>query len=171
MMAMKLHSCRHFRVDKMISVLISDNDFDVATEYETVCRDSPGAGAVVFFVGLVRDLYAQDSSDHIDYIELSHYHAMTERLCEKVCQKANVRFPYQAARVVHRVGKLGCGEQIVFVAVASRHRKNAFCAAEYIMDHLKTEATLWKKEVGRRGERWIGMKQQDQKAALRWQQT
>ncbi len=155
----------------MIAIDIREHDFNIGDEYAELCSQAPRAGAVVFFVGLVRDLYVDESDDRVDHIELSHYAGMTETLCESICQQANERFPYDAARVVHRVGKLAAGAQIVFVAVASRHRENAFQAAQYIMDYLKTNATLWKKEVGSRGENWVGMKENDQQATLRWEQS
>ena len=93
---------------------------------------------------------------------------MTERLCEDIIDQANQRYPFEGIRLVHRVGKLTASEQIVMVAVASRHRENAFQAAQYIMDYLKTRATFWKKEVGQRGEQWLGLKDKDKQAALRW---
>jgi molybdopterin synthase catalytic subunit len=150
-------------------VLVCEADFDVASEYQALCQSAPKSGAVVFFVGLVRELYDDVAKPQkIDYIELNHYAGMTEILCQQIIDQARERFKFDAARVVHRVGKLGPNEQIVMVAVASRHRDNAFSAAQFIMDYLKTRATLWKKEVGERGDSWVGMKQKDAAAAKRW---
>jgi len=161
-------------VSDLAEVLITGSDFDVAIEYQQLCDSAPQAGAVVFFVGLVRDLYDDFQYDKgaqhekIDYLELEHYEGMTEALCQQIIDEARDRYPCDAVRVVHRVGKIYAAEQIVMVAVASRHRHNAFQAAEYIMDYLKTRATLWKKEVGARGQNWIGLKEKDQMAVKRW---
>lgn len=155
----------------LTEVDIITTDFDVAAEYQALCQSSPKSGAVVFFVGLVRDLYNdEDDSDKIDYLELSHYAGMTESLCQKIVDQARQKFPFDAVRLIHRVGRIYANEQIVMVAVASRHRDNAFNASQFIMDYLKTQATLWKKEVGTRGEQWVGMKCKDRDAEQRWQE-
>lgn len=155
-----------------LEVEITDADFDVAAEYRALCQGAAKSGAVVFFVGLVRDLYEDDDeSDLIEYLELSHYSGMTEILCQQIVEQARQKFPFDAVRLIHRIGKVYANEQIVMVAVASRHRDNAFNAASFIMDYLKTQATLWKKEVGSRGEQWIGMKSKDRDAEQRWQDT
>lgn len=152
-----------------LEVTIIDTDFDVAREYQTLCQRAPRSGAVVFFVGLVRDLYEdENSSEKIEYLELSHYAGMTENLCQTIIDEAREKFPFDAVRLIHRVGKIYANEQIVMVAVASRHRDNAFNAARYIMDYLKTRATLWKKEVGSRGSQWISLKQKDRDAQQSW---
>ena len=148
---------------------IGEEDFDVGPEYESLCESAPKSGAIVFFVGLVRDLYAdQLLSEKVDHIYLEHYPKMTEALCQDILEQAHERFSYDYAKVLHRVGKLSAGEQIVMVGVASRNRENAFDAAQFIMDYLKTKATFWKKEVGSRGEQWLGVKQKDRDAELRW---
>jgi len=153
-------------------VIIRESDFDVGAEYALACNEAPRAGAVVFFVGLVRDLYEPDSSDDsIDYLELEHYPGMTESLCQEIIEQADQRFPFDYARVVHRVGKIYASEQIVMIAVASRHRDNAFQASQFIMDYLKTRATFWKKEVGARGENWLGRKDKDLSASKRWESS
>lgn len=150
-------------------LVISDQDFDVGSEYAELCASAPRSGAAVFFVGLVRDLY-QDQLDNgrVDYLELEHYPGMTESLCQEILDEAEVRFSFDAVRLIHRVGKLYAGEQIVMVAVASRHRNSAFQAAQFIMDYLKVRATFWKKEVGPNGERWLGVKNKDQIASGKW---
>jgi len=153
----------------MMQVLITEQDFDVAQQYADLCAASPRSGAVVFFVGLVRDLY-QDQLDQnkVEYLELQHYEGMTEALCQDIVDQACDRFPCDAVRLIHRVGKIYAGEQIVMVCVASRHRENAFQAAQFIMDYLKTRATFWKKEVGARGEHWLGVKDKDRLASDKW---
>ena len=177
-------------MSKLAEVRITEGDFDVAAEYQKLCESAPKAGAVVFFVGLVRDFYspkapggdspkapggdspqacnAQALDEKIDYLELQHYPKMTETLCQEIIDQARQRYSFDAARVVHRVGKIHIAEQIVMVAVASRNRDKAFQAAEYIMDYLKTRATFWKKEVGTRGQHWLGIKDKDLAAAKRW---
>ena len=169
-MVMKSASYRQFRVgDLMDRVTVTHENFDVGAEYTALCESAPKSGAVVFFVGLVRDFYAEQSaSDKITHLELEHYPGMTERLCEDIIDQANQRYPFDQARVIHRVGKIAATEQIVMVAVASRHRENAFKAAQYIMDFLKTRATFWKKEIGERGEQWVSQKDKDLHALDRW---
>ncbi len=153
----------------MKEVVVCKQDFDVGEEYAKVCALAPKAGAVVFFVGLVRDLYdPENPSETIDFLELEHYPGMTESLCYDIIEQAESRFPFDVARVIHRVGKIHASEQIVMVAVASRHRDNAFQAAQFIMDYLKTRATFWKKEVGTKGEQWLGRKDRDVDATSRW---
>ncbi|MFT6100411.1 MAG: molybdopterin synthase catalytic subunit [Arenicella sp.] len=154
----------------MSDVVICEQDFDVGEQYAQVCALAPRAGAVVFFVGLVRDLYdSQNSDETIEFLELEHYPGMTESLCQEIIDQARQRFPFDRARVIHRVGKIHASEQIVMVAVASRHRDNAFQAAQFIMDYLKTRATFWKKEVGVKGEQWLDRKESDLSASLRWE--
>jgi molybdopterin synthase catalytic subunit len=156
----------------MSDVVICEHDFNVGDEYAKVCAAAPKSGAVVFFVGLVRDLYdPQNSSETIDFLELEHYPGMTESLCQEIIDQARQRFPFDFARVIHRVGRIHASEQIVMVAVASRHRDNAFQASQFIMDYLKTRATFWKKEVGVKGQQWLGQKDKDLSATLRWEKN
>lgn len=161
------------------SVWVGEADFDVNVEYHAICNAAPHSGAVVFFVGLVRDFYSEVNTDSeantgpnvgesVNYIELQHYPDMTESVCNDIIQQASSRYPFECVKVLHRVGRLQAGEQIVMVAVASNHRENAFQAAQFIMDHLKTRATFWKKEVGSRGQQWLGVKRKDQVAVKRW---
>lgn len=151
------------------NVWVGEADFDVATEYAKLSEASAHAGALVFFVGLVRDLYPSEIvGEAVTHLELEHYPGMTEALCEQILYEANQRFPFDGATVMHRVGKLSVGEQIVLVAISSRHRENAFQAAQFVMDYLKTRATFWKKEVGSKGAEWLGVKEKDRQAAGRW---
>lgn len=151
-------------------IVVTHDNFDVGTEYQLLCDAAPRSGAVVLFVGLVRDLYEEASEDQtIEYLELEHYPGMTEKLCQDIVDEARLRYPFDKAKVIHRVGKIYAAEQIVMVAVASRHRDNAFQAAQFIMDYLKTRATLWKKEVGAKGQQWLGVKDKDVAAAERWE--
>ena len=158
----------------MSDVIVCQADFDVGLEYSNLCAASPHSGAVVFFVGRVRDLYdaaeLSGAENNIEYLELEHYPGMTESLCEKIIDNAAECFSFDKARVIHRVGKIYASEQIVMVAVASRHRESAFKAASYIMDYLKTGATFWKKEVGTNGKHWLKTKDNDMAAIKHWEQ-
>jgi len=156
-----------------MDVLVTDQDFDVGSEYAKLSKIAPKSGAVVLFVGLVRDFYSDADlsvaeEDTVDYLELEHYPGMTESLCQEIVDEANQRYPFEAVRLIHRVGRIKASEKIVMVAVASQHREDAFQAAQFIMDYLKTRATFWKKEVGARGKQWLGLKDQDIQAAARW---
>ena len=152
----------------MSEVQIQQGDFDVALEYQQICDAADNAGAVIFFVGLVRELYETLSADQVDYIQLEHYPRMTESSIQTIVDEARDKFPFEKAKVIHRVGKIYANQQIVMVAISSRHRDNAFKAAQFIMDYLKTRAPLWKKEVGSKGEQWLGTKQSDHEAARLW---
>lgn len=159
-----------------MDVIIATEDFSAQEYYESLRQAAPQAGAIVMFVGLVRDFVGESASESktapsVDYLELEHYPGMTEALCQEIIDQARERFALDAVRVVHRVGKVTASEQIVLVAVASTHRVRAFEGAEFIMDYLKTRATFWKKEVGADGANWLGMKQADHDAALRWEKT
>ena len=153
----------------LIKIRIQSQDFDVGEEYSNISRASAQCGAVVTFVGLVRDIYDEkDSDESVQNIELEHYPGMTESVCKQIIEEAHQYYPFDAVTLIHRVGKLGPNAQIVFLAVASQHRENAFNAAQYIMDYLKTKATFWKREVGSRGSQWLGVKEKDAKAVQRW---
>ena len=145
----------------MISV--QQQDFDVGHEYQQLREQ--GQGAIVTFVGLVRD-FNQDG--HIQGLHLEHYPQMTEHALQQIIDEARQRWPLGKVRVIHRVGDLDGGEQIVFVGVASEHRDAAFSAAQFIMDYLKTRAPIWKKERGDDGEQWVASKASDNEAAKKW---
>ena len=148
-----------------IQVLIQQNDFDLAAEYAALRRDNPQAGAIVTFTGLVRDFNA---NGQVDSIFLEHYPAMTEKALRRIAEQAGERWDLYAVTVIHRVGVIHSQEQIVLVAVASLHRHDAFAAAEFIMDYLKTEAPFWKREQGAGGSDWVEAKDADQRARERW---
>ena len=154
----------------MNNVVITKENFDVGEQYEALRNETSKSGAVVFFVGLVRDFYDDVEGEKITHLQLHHYPGMTERLCEEIIEQAKTRYPFEKARVIHRVGNIAASEQIVMVAVASQHRDNAFQAAQFIMDYLKTKATFWKKEMGQRGEQWVEQKDKDLSALDRWQE-
>lgn len=136
-------------------------DFDVGAETAALAADDDGAGAVASFVGLVRGA-------GIDAMTLEHYPGMTEKALADIVAQAQDRWQLRRARVIHRVGRLLPGERIVFVGVASSHRRDAFAACEFIMDYLKTRAPFWKKEETAAGARWVDARESDDSAAARW---
>ena len=153
----------------MISV--QTEDFDFANEYQTLRESCPQSGAIVMFVGLVRDF---SENTHVSSMTLEHYPGMTENVLNNIAEQASQRWPLDGIRIIHRVGELHAKDQIVLVGVASAHRIAAYEASQYIMDILKTEAPFWKKEStksqqGDAGERWVDAKSSDSKQAADWQ--
>jgi molybdopterin synthase catalytic subunit len=140
-------------------------DFDLSAETAALREADGGIGAVVAFVGTVREL----SQGHaVSRMELEHYPGMTEAAIEAMIDAAFQRFDIRAARVIHRVGELTAREQIVLVLVASAHRHEAFQACEFLMDYLKTEAPFWKKEHTPAGAHWVDARVADDAALARW---
>lgn len=153
------------------SISIQAADFDVGHEYIALVNNDSTAGAVVFFVGRVRDRTndQQQPTKQIVGLELEHYPGMTEKQLMEIIETAKARWLLNAVRIVHRVGRLGAGEQIVFVGVSSAHRAQAFSAAEFLMDFLKTRAPFWKKEFySDESYSWVAAKEKDEDAAKRW---
>jgi molybdopterin synthase catalytic subunit len=150
-----------------ITVQVQAVDFDVAQLQKSLLSGLAGEGAITTFTGYVR---RDNENRQVDVLELEHYPGMTERSITEIVTQATARWPVLAASVVHRVGKLAPGDQIVWVGVASSHREAAFSACEFIMDYLKTRAPFWKKEQGDKGESWVSARQSDNKRAARWQE-
>jgi len=148
-----------------LSVAVQSEDFDLRHEHQQLVQRDYGIGAVVAFIGMVRDL---NLADDVVALELEHYPGMTEKSLMNIVQQAESRWSLQAARVVHRVGKMYPGDQIVLVLTASAHRGDAYEANTFIMDYLKTEAPFWKKEWTPEGPRWIEARDSDDHAAARW---
>ncbi|HIF9341772.1 TPA: molybdopterin synthase catalytic subunit MoaE [Photobacterium damselae] len=146
----------------MISVQFED--FSVADEYEKLAQGTE-AGAVVTFIGKVRDF---NQGDSVTGLSLEHYPGMTEKALSEIVEQARARWPLLQVRVIHRVGDLDLGDQIVFVGVSSAHRGAAFEACEFIMDYLKTRAPFWKKEQTPEESRWVDARESDTSAADRW---
>jgi len=145
---------------------IREQDFDLGEEYQALIDASENSGAQVVFTGRVRHF---SDTTSIKSLVLSHYPGMTEKVIREICGRACQRWEIQAIRVIHRIGELRPNDQIVMVGVSSEHRANAFSAAEFIMDTLKTEAFFWKKEQLDDGrERWLDMKTEDQQRAAQW---
>ena len=149
----------------MARVSIQADDFDVGHEAQRLRVDDGEVGAVVSFVGAVR---ACSDGQGISTLELEHYPGMTERAIESMIDEALRRFEIRAARVVHRVGVLQPGDQIVLVMVASAHRHAAFQACEFLMDYLKTQAPFWKKEHTPESAHWVDARAADDEALRRW---
>jgi len=152
-----------------MTVRVQIEDFDVGVETTRLRLARKNIGAVVSFVGQVRDL---NEGDQVSQLTLEHYPGMTEKALEAIVNTAKSRWNIIDALIIHRVGTLQPTDQIVFVAVSSAHRGEAFSACEFIMDYLKTEAPFWKKELtqinGELTERWIEAKISDDTARERW---
>jgi molybdopterin synthase catalytic subunit len=146
-------------------VSIQTADFDLTQEVAALRRDDMRVGAVCSFVGTVRD---RSDGASVASMELEHYPGMTEKAIESMIDEAQRRFDIHGARVIHRVGLLQPGDQIVLVAVASAHRGQSFQACEFLMDYLKTQAPFWKKEQTPQGARWVDARVADDAAAARW---
>ena len=156
----------------MNRVRIQTADFDLSTEVDVLRAGDGGVGAVVSFVGTVRDRNAAGgpglADETVSAMELEHYPGMTEQSIETMIDEAGRRFDVRAARVIHRVGVLQPGDQIVLVVVSSAHRGQAFQACEFLMDYLKTQAPFWKKETTPEGARGVDARVADDQALARW---
>lgn len=150
------------------SVRVQQEDFDLSAELAALRAGQPGVGAVVSFVGTVRDL---NEGASVAGMELEHYPGMTEQAIAAIIGQARQRWPVYGALVIHRVGPLKPLDQIVLVAVSSAHRGEAFAACEFIIDYLKTEAPFWKKEQTPDGARWVDARVSDDTALEKWRQA
>jgi len=148
------------------SARLSQALIDAAAELRTFMAGAEGAGTVVSFTGIVRS--ADERGGAIRSLYLDHYPGMTEASLEAIAADVGERAEILAVRVVHRYGVVPVGDTIVFVAAAARHRREAFLAADELMDRLKTQAMFWKREVGLDGARWIEPSERDHEDAARW---
>ncbi|MGK0443003.1 MAG: molybdopterin synthase catalytic subunit [Pseudohongiellaceae bacterium] len=148
-----------------IDVRIQPQDFDVSAELNVLRDQNPQVGAIVNFVGTVRDVNNQQA---VSSMELEHYPGMTEKSILEIVEQANQRWSLLGVTVIHRVGLLKPKDQIVLVAVSSMHRGESFQACEFVMDYLKTQAPFWKKEQTEQGSQWVDARETDTKAADRW---
>jgi molybdopterin synthase catalytic subunit len=146
-------------------IRIQREDFDPGAELDALTRGRTDIGAVVSFVGLVRD-HAGDAT--ISSMTLEHYPGMAERQAADLEAEARKRWPIQECLIIHRYGTLDPGDRIVLVIVASSHRGAAFDAAEFLIDWLKTRAPFWKREATDKGELWVSARDEDDQAADRW---
>ena len=149
----------------MSTVRVQAHDFDLSAEIAILRSEDARVGAVVSFVGTVRDM---NEGASVAEMELEHYAGMTEQSIEKIVQQAQLRWPLFGVTVIHRVGQLKPMEQIVLVACTAAHRGEAFAACEFIIDYLKTEAPFWKKEQTPQGARWVDARATDDVALEKW---
>ncbi|WP_299689580.1 molybdenum cofactor biosynthesis protein MoaE [uncultured Tateyamaria sp.] len=144
-------------------IAVQTAPFDLGDEAARFASAQSHSGAVVTFTGVVRDV-----SGGLQAMEIEHYPGMTERALTDIAQQAMDRWSLEDALVIHRHGTLTVGEQIMMVATAARHRKDAFEAAEFLMDYLKSRAPFWKREVTGDGEAWVAARDEDEDALKRW---
>lgn len=145
---------------------IQEGDFDLGAEIAALRKGDPRTGAVVSFLGTVRDM---NDGSQVKGMTLEHYPGMTEKALQEILDQASARWDIYQTLVIHRVGSLLPEDQIVLVAVSSAHRGEAFAACEYIMDYLKTAAPFWKKEDTPEGARWVDARITDEAAMARWE--
>jgi len=146
-------------------VRVQEADFDLGAEIAGLRAGQAGVGAVVSFIGTVRDM---NEGASVAEMELEHYPGMTEKALEEIVAQARARWNIIDALVIHRVGPLKPLEQIVLVATTSAHRGEAFASCEFIIDYLKTEAPFWKKEQTPQGARWVDARVTDEHALDKW---
>lgn len=146
-------------------IRVQTADFDLSRELAALRADDGRVGAVVSFVGTVRDL---NEGSTVSEMELEHYPGMTEKALEDIVAQARARWPLFGVLLIHRVGPLAPLDQIVLVACSSAHRGEAFAACEFIMDYLKTDAPFWKKEQTPDGARWVDARASDDSAKRKW---
>ena len=149
-------------------IRIQEADFDLGTEIANLRKGDLQVGAVVSFLGTVRDL---NEGSEVHSMTLEHYPGMTEKALEAIVSQAKARWDIRNTLIIHRVGPLKPEDQIVLVAVTSAHRAEAFAACEFMMDYLKTAAPFWKKEETAEGGRWVDARVTDDAAMARWKKT
>lgn len=149
----------------MTEVKVQAGDFDLGAELARLRAGDARVGAVVSFLGTVRDM---NDGAEVAAMELEHYPGMTERALEDIVGQARARWPLYGALVIHRVGPLLPLDQIVLVACSAAHRGDAFAACEFIIDYLKTDAPFWKKEQTPEGARWVDARVTDDAARRKW---
>ena len=148
----------------MDKIVVQTEDFDLTSEVELIKSTNSSIGAVVSFIGTVRDL----TSESLVSLTLEHYPGMTEKSLRSIAEKARKKWEIESVTIIHRVGTLGIGDQIVLVITSSKHRQAAFDSCNYIMDFLKTDAPFWKKEVSDKEEKWVGKRESDEEQKKRW---
>ncbi len=152
-------------------IRLQREDFDIGAEIDRLVGARTDIGAVVTFSGLVRDLAGVRAGGRpVGGIELEHYPAMAMRELEAIEREALTRWPLQGSLIIHRFGRLAPGERIVLVVTASAHRGEAFAAAEFLMDYLKTRAPFWKREATAQGPLWVEAADKDTDALKRWRE-
>ncbi|HSF64449.1 MAG TPA: molybdenum cofactor biosynthesis protein MoaE [Paracoccaceae bacterium] len=144
-------------------VTVQEDAFDAGAEANAFTAGLSGAGAVVTFTGIVRD-----NAGALSAMEIEHYPGMTQKAIAAIAEQAIARWSLTDALVIHRHGRLGAGDPIMMVATAAPHRADAFAAAEFLMDYLKSRAPFWKKEIGADGATWVAARDEDESALSRW---
>ncbi len=147
-----------------MQVRVQSDPFDAGAELNAFANGRQDLGAIVTFSGVVRDT----ADGGLRGMVIEHYPGMTERALQKIAQDAVERWSLGDVLVIHRYGPLAAGDIIMMVATAARHRKDAFEAAEYLMDYLKSRAPFWKKEQTTDGSDWVESKEEDEQALTRW---
>lgn len=145
-------------------IAVQSEPFDMGAEANAFAEGQPGAGAIVTFTGIVRD----NASANLSVMEIEHYPGMTERAISKIATEALARWSLIDCLVIHRYGSLLPTDPIMMVATAARHRADAFAAAEFLMDYLKSRAPFWKKEITKTGTDWVAARDEDEAALKRW---
>ncbi len=148
-----------------VHIQVQEADFDVSCELKRLSVHDRTIGAIVSFVGMVRDI---NEGQSIQAMTLEHYPGMTEKALHEIAQAAQQRWPLQGITIIHRIGDLLPSDQIVLVITASRHRHAAFESADFLMDFLKSKAPFWKKENTPEGSRWVDARESDEIALARW---
>ena len=148
-----------------VTIRIQQADFDVAREIAALTQGRTDIGAVVTFSGICR---GSENGGPIAALTLEHYPGMAEAEIARHADTAMSRWPLTGLTVIHRVGRIAAGENIVLVLTASQHRQAAFAAAEFLMDYLKANAPFWKREESAGGTSWVDARQHDDAAAARW---
>ncbi len=148
-----------------MTVSVQTEDFDIGRILAELTERRSDIGALVTFTGLVRDM----PGGGLQAMELEHYPAMTEKALREIEAEARERWNLSASLIIHRIGRLKPGEQIMMVATGSAHRQDAFEAAEFLMDYLKSRAPFWKKEHTAEGADWVDARESDEDALNRWQ--
>ena len=147
------------------TIRIQEADFDIAREIAALTKGRGDVGAVVTFSGICR---GSENGEPIAALTLEHYPGMAEAEIKRHTDEAMSRWPLAALTVIHRVGRIVPGENIVLVLAASVHRQAAFQAAEFLMDYLKANAPFWKREEKPTGTNWVDARRHDDAAAARW---
>jgi len=146
-----------------MAIRLQTSPFDYGAECGAFARGVSASGAVVTFLGLVRD-----NDGALSGMEIEHYPGMTEKALASIEAEARARWPLEDVLIIHRHGPLAPGETIMMVATASRHRLAAFQAAEFLMDYLKSRAPFWKKEIASGATAWVEARDEDEEALTRW---
>jgi molybdopterin synthase catalytic subunit len=148
-----------------VTIRIQEADFDIAREISALTNGHADIGAVVSFSGICR---GSEDGQSIAALTLEHYPGMAEAEIARHADTAMTRWPLTGLSVIHRVGRITPGENIVLVLTASQHRQAAFQAAEFLMDYLKANAPFWKREESADGTSWVDARHHDDEAAARW---